>query len=69
MAIEHFVDCSTGQAVDRDYEGQLLPTPELVNLEERALKAKLRADALERLRSLAVTDEVVRDLLVVLEVQ
>lgn len=63
--LEHAVDCSDGTAVDRDYEGDLsllVPDPAI------AVREKRHAEALGRLRALALTDEVVADLLIVLGV-
>ncbi len=58
--IEHFVDCGTGDAVDRDFEGEL-PQPEPVDF-----KAAAREKALQRLRAFAAEDEIVADILIVL---
>lgn len=64
--IEHYVDCSTGNAVDRDYEGDLsllLPDPAIAEREAR------RDAALTRLKNLALSDRAIADLLIVMEVE
>lgn len=61
--IEHVLDCTTQQGVDRDYEERpLVVDPGFGHAEDR------RTAALARLRALALTDEVVADLLTVLGV-
>lgn len=60
--IEHVIDCSTGQGVDRDYEGTLpgeakvIPDP----------AAERRRRALLRLKIRSASEPAVADLLIVL---
>lgn len=75
--IEHVIDCQTGQGVDRDFEG-VLPQPgetfitegaSLIPDPQQVARDARRLEALARLRQLALTDEVVADLLLVMGVE
>jgi len=60
--LEHVMDLSTGQGCDREFEGERPPSNAAAELAAR----RLREAALARLQLAAVSDQVVRDLLVVL---